>query len=236
MPEDLTGFPKTYVIIVGGGSGTRMKSSVPKQFLLLNGKPVLMYTIEAFNQSDFHPSIIVVLPSDYYDYWKALCIEHDFKVPHKLAEGGTTRFHSVKKALELIPGDDNELVAIQDAVRPLTSKKNIDASFVLAEKEGNAVTAVKSRDSVRLIIENYTKGIPRDQVFLMQTPQTFKLSHLKNAYALKFNITLTDDASVVEQLGFKINILKGDYSNIKITFPEDIQTAESILKRGYINN
>ncbi len=232
MSEDLNAFSKNYAIIVAGGSGTRMQSAVPKQFLLLNGRPVLMHTIEVFNRSDFKPSIIVVLPCNFHDYWKTLCSDYNFHIPHQLVDGGTTRFHSVKKALAFIPGNIDCLVAVQDAVRPLTTKDVIDASFNIAGKTGNAVVAVKSRDSVRVIDGNLTKNIAREDVFLMQTPQTFESNQLKEAYKQEFNLNFTDDASVIEKAGFNINIIEGSFTNIKITYPEDLQIAQLIIKKG----
>src|SRR3569833_3798451 len=145
-----------YAIIVAGGSGTRMHSSVPKQFLLLNGVPVLMHTISAFDSSNTKPAIIVVLHPDSHGYWNDLCIEHNFTVPHQLVNGGETRFHSVKNGLTMI--DNDAIVAVHDAVRPLITPAIIDESFDYTEQYGNAIVAIKSRDSVRQIRENRSQG------------------------------------------------------------------------------
>jgi 2-C-methyl-D-erythritol 4-phosphate cytidylyltransferase len=220
-----------YAIIVAGGSGTRMHSAVPKQFLLLNGVPVLMHTINAFHYSDTKPQIIVVLHPDSHQYWNDLCKEHNFNIPHQLVSGGETRFHSVKNGISLI-GDDDAIIAIHDAVRPLVTKEIIDESFDCAEKYGNAIVAIKSRDSVRQIKNNRSQSLNRDEIYLIQTPQTFQAAQLKKAYLQTYQESFTDDASVVEQTGVNINLVGGSYQNIKITFPEDIAIAEFLLRNG----
>ncbi|MES2278055.1 MAG: 2-C-methyl-D-erythritol 4-phosphate cytidylyltransferase [Bacteroidota bacterium] len=219
---------KSYALIVAGGSGTRMQSVVPKQFLLLNGRPVLMYTMEAFYQSAYQPQIIVVLHPNFHTYWQELCAEHNFTIPYQLADGGETRFHSVKQGLALV--DDNSLVAVQDAVRPLTSVDIIDNAYQQAAEYGNAVVAVKSRDSVRSLRNGKSESLLRDEIYLVQTPQTFKSALLKKAYLQEFNNGFTDDANVAEKAGAQIHICEGNYQNFKITFPEDIAIAEMLLR------
>jgi len=222
---------KHYAIIVAGGTGTRMQSAVPKQFLLLNGLPVLMHTIQAFTQSTIKPDIILVLPAAYHDYWKELCHTHQFNTPHTLVTGGESRFHSVKNGLDQISADDSTLVAIHDAVRPLTSSHIIETSYQYAQEHGTAVTAVKSRDSVRQLVNGKSVSLLRDQIYLIQTPQTFKVSLLKKAYKQPYSEHFTDDASVVEQDGVEIHLTEGSHQNIKITFPEDIAIAELLLNK-----
>lgn len=226
---------KNYAIIVAGGSGSRMQSSVPKQFLLLNGLPVMMHTIQAFHQSISKPSIILVIPADAHAYWKDLCKQYNFTIPHQLVNGGETRFHSVKKGLATITEDENTIVAVQDAVRPLTSVEIIDNSYNQAARQGNAVIAVKSRDSIRQVKNGVSAGLLRDEIYLVQTPQTFQYNQLKKAYQQAYNPSFTDDASVVEATGEAIHILEGNYQNIKITFPEDIAIAELLLKQREAN-
>lgn len=223
---------KNYVIIVAGGSGTRMQSTVPKQFLLLNGKPVLMHTAEAFHNSKTKPEIILVLPSSFHAYWEQLCREHNFHIPHQLVSGGETRFHSVKNGLDTINGDIEAVIAVHDAVRPLTSAQIIDESYIHAAKHGNAITAVKSRDSVRQLNNGTSTHLLRDEIYLIQTPQTFQSVQIKKAYLQPYNARFTDDASVIEQAGFPIHLIEGSYQNIKITFPEDIAIAEFIMKKS----
>jgi 2-C-methyl-D-erythritol 4-phosphate cytidylyltransferase len=219
---------KAYAIIVAGGSGTRMQAVVPKQFLLLNGRPVLMHTIEAFRRSSYNPEIVVVLHPNFHDYWWELCDQHQFAVPHHLTSGGETRFHSVKKGLEMV--DDDSLVAVQDAVRPLVSAEIIDNAYAQAAEIGTAVVAVKSRDSVRSVRNGRSESLLRDEIYLVQTPQTFKTNLLKKAYEQTYTDAFTDDASVAERDGAFIELVAGDYKNIKITYPEDIAIAEMLME------
>jgi len=221
---------KYYAIIVAGGSGKRMHSAVPKQFLLLNGIPVLMHTINAFHHSQTQPQIVVVLHPDSHSYWNELCAEHNFTIPHQLINGGEARFHSVRNGINAIEADD-AIIAIHDAVRPLVAKEIIDESYDCAEKYGNAIVAIKSRDSVRQIKDNRSQSLNRDEIYLIQTPQTFQAAQLKKAYLQPYQNSFTDDASVVEQTGVNINLIGGSYQNIKITFPEDIAIAEFLLKQ-----
>ncbi len=223
---------KNYAIIVAGGSGSRMRSEVPKQFLLLKGKPLLMHTIDAFHNSGVRPQIILVLHTDFHAYWKQLCKEYNFTVPHQLVKGGETRFHSVKNGLDTISDDIDTVIAIQDAVRPLTSEQIISGSYKFAAEHGNAITAVKSRDSVRQFKNDISKSLLRDEIYLVQTPQTFQSSQIKKAYLQPYDAKFTDDASVVEETGAAIHLTEGSYRNIKITFPEDLAIAEVLLVHG----
>jgi 2-C-methyl-D-erythritol 4-phosphate cytidylyltransferase len=189
----------------------------------------MMHTINAFQQSQSKPAIILVLPADYHEYWKQLCIDYHFTVSHQLVSGGKTRFHSVKNGLNLIE-NEHAVVAVQDAVRPMTDIVIIDHSFAEAAKKGNAVTAVKSRDSVRQLKGDVSNCLVRDEIYLVQTPQTFQYAQLKKAYEQPYATHFTDDASVVEALGEKIHLIQGNYRNLKITFPEDIAIVEVLLK------
>lgn len=227
--DTMTSDFKNYAIIVAGGSGTRMGAAVPKQFLSLNGLPLLMHTLLAFYNSASKPQLILALHANFHDYWKQLCNTHNFNIPHTLVKGGETRFHSVKTAFETI-ANTNSIVAVHDAVRPLTLSTLIDAAYNQAAAKGNAVVAVKSRDSVRQINGNNSLALKREEIYLVQTPQTFQYGQLKSAYLQPYNDTFTDDASVVESAGFDIHLIEGDHQNIKITFPEDIGIAELILK------
>lgn len=216
---------KRFAIIVAGGSGTRMGSEIPKQFLLLNSKPILMHTIEKFYNSN--SQIILVLNLDYHDYWIKLCKEHNFTIPHQLVKGGRNRFDSVKNGLGFITEDS--LVAIHDAVRPLIKTNTIHHAFEIAEEKGNAILAVPSKDSLRRMVDGNNYSLTRSEYYLIQTPQIFKSSTLKKAYDVEFRNEFTDDASVVERIGEKINLVEGDYSNIKITVKEDLKIAEVLL-------
>jgi len=219
---------KRYAIIVAGGSGSRMQSAVPKQFLLLKGLPVLMHTMQAFYNTESHPHLILALPESFHNYWKQLCTNHQFAIPHRLVAGGDSRFQSVKNALSLVPA--NALVAVHDAVRPLISNTIIEEAYRQAATHEAVVVAVKSRDSIRQISNGQTRSLIRDEIYLVQTPQTFKAVLLKNAYDRPFESSYTDDASVAESAGHSIHIVEGSYQNFKITFPEDIAIAELLMK------
>lgn len=221
-------------IIVAGGSGSRMQSALPKQFLLLNGRPVLLHTIDAFLQSSYQSQIILVLPEAYHEYWRELCKQYNFKHPYQLVKGGVTRFHSVKNALDTLNLDEALLIAVHDAVRPLTDVAIINSCYAQAARSGNAVAAVKSRDSVRRVQNSISESLLREEIYLVQTPQTFTAQQLKDAYALPYTDAFTDDASVVEQAGYTIQLAEGSYQNFKITYPEDIAIAELLLtKKGH---
>lgn len=220
---------KYYAIIVAGGSGSRMETSTPKQFLLLAGIPVLMHTITAFHRTAFSPEIIVVLNQDFHDDWKRLCSKYGFTLPHLLIAGGETRFHSVKKGIAFT--NSPSLVAIHDAVRPLIDVETIAQSYINAAKNGNAVVAVKSKDSVRRVIGNHSESLPREDIYLIQTPQVFQSDLLKAAYMQEYTPLFTDDASVVEKFGAEIHLIPGNYDNLKITYPGDLDIAESVFSK-----
>jgi len=220
---------KYYAIIVAGGSGNRMQTETPKQFLLLNNLPVLMHTIKAFAQSDAQPKILLVINTEQQGYWRRLCEEFNFRIPHEIIDGGSERFHSVKNAIDFIKEDC--VVAIHDAVRPLVSKQLIDNCFNQAQLKGNVIAAVQSSDSVRMLVDNKSAALKRDEIYLVQTPQTFDVSILRAAYTQDFTTFFTDDASVVEAIGYEINIVEGERNNIKITYPIDLELAELLLKR-----
>lgn len=216
---------KKYAIIVAGGSGSRMNSELPKQFLLINNKPILMHTIEKFAMDNIE--LILVLNVDYHEYWIKLCKEFNFNIPHTLVKGGINRFESVKKGLVQVT--HKSIVAIHDAVRPLVSVDCIRKAYQEAETNGNAVLAVNSKDSIRRSQGNSSQTIPRDEIFLIQTPQVFSSDVLHKAYKEAYRNEFTDDASVVERLGIKINLIPGEYQNIKITYPEDLKIASTLL-------
>ena len=217
---------KHYAIIVAGGSGTRMGCDIPKQFLLLHSKPILMHTLEKFHASN--AELILVLHADYHDYWKNLCVEFSFDVPHLLVQGGINRFESVKNGLKHIVQDS--IISIHDAVRPLVKIESILKAFEVAKEKGNAVLAVPSKDSLRRVVDGTNSTVVRSEYFLIQTPQVFQCNTLKKAYEVEFKEEFTDDASMVERMGEKITLVEGDYSNIKITTKEDLMIAETLMK------
>jgi 2-C-methyl-D-erythritol 4-phosphate cytidylyltransferase len=208
-----------------------MRSVLPKQFIELCGEPVLMHTIRAFYNSHSSPQIILALHASYHQLWTELCEKHSFAIPHKIITGGETRFHSIKNAIDTIT-DEDVLIAIHDAVRPLISTNIIDEAYRCAAEHGSAVTAVKSRDSIRQVKNGASTSLNRDSIYLVQTPQTFQSALLKKAYEQPYTDNFTDDASVVEQSGVKITLIEGDHSNIKITFPGDIAIAEALINKN----
>ena len=214
------------VIIVAGGSGTRMKAGIPKQFMLLNGKPVLMHTIEKFFAADASLKIIVVLPESEIKNWKSLCVKHDFKIPHATVEGGETRFHSVKNGLTRI--SEKGIVCVHDGVRPLVSAELIQHCIAEAKANGNAVPCISVPESIRKINGDGNAAADRNSFVLIQTPQCFDADALKRAYANTANSDFTDDASLAEASGEKIHLVKGERTNIKITYPDDVLCAEAL--------
>ena len=216
---------KKYAIIVAGGSGSRMKSDIPKQFIEVGGLPILMHTLKRFKEAEPKIELILVLPESQFEYWNQLCEKYP-TVPHQLVKGGNTRFQSGLNGLKTI--ENEGLVAIHDGVRPFVSAEIIQESFKVANEKGTAVVSVPSKDSVRV----NGQAIDRSTVRLIQTPQTFQISLIKKAFETEELSTFTDDASVAEHAGFTINLIEGSYENIKITTPEDLQWAEIILKRG----
>lgn len=219
---------KKFALIVAGGSGTRMGTDIPKQFLELNGKPILMHTIERFVGHDCSFSITVVLPATQFDYWQELCQTHNFTVPHSLVAGGNSRFQSVKNGLNSLP--EEGIVFIHDGVRPLVSNKTIRNCEQAALEKGNALPVIPVIESIRQITTSGSQHADRSQYRLVQTPQTFKLNLIKKAFTQDESPLFTDDASVCEAMGEKINLVDGNPENIKITQPSDLQIAALFLK------
>ena len=217
------------VILVAGGSGSRMNNGIPKQFLLVSGLPVLMRSIKAFYQ--FNPAILIILalPESFQSYWAELCEKYNFRIQHKVVNGGTSRFYSVRNSLEIVP--DNYLVAIHDGVRPLVSQKTISRAFREAETSGNAIPVIPVCESIRKVEEGKNEPVPRDNLRIVQTPQVFAAKAIKKAYASVKNDDYTDDACVFETTGGKLNLVEGNPENIKITQPSDLLIAEAILLR-----
>ena len=220
---------QNWVIIVAGGSGSRMQTDVPKQFLELCGKPILMHTIMAFADACEGIRVIVVLPSLEIGYWRELCSQYGFTLPHETIEGGSTRFHSVKNGLSLLSGEG--LVAIHDGVRPLVSRQTIVGCFREAANYGCAVPVLPVTDSVREVSGLTSRMLDRSVLRLIQTPQVFEITALKKAYEQAYIPAFTDDASVFEKAGHAIHLTEGNVENIKITTPNDLIIAEA-FKRG----
>ena len=233
-----------YVIIVAGGKGLRMGSDIPKQFLPIGGKPVLMRTIERFREYSEDLQIILVLPEAQQDYWKKLCDEYHFEVEYLLANGGETRFHSVQNGLALIPDDAEGVVGVHDGVRPFPSVEVIRNCYKTARTVKAVIPVIPVVETVRQLFSgqrtadcqlstiNYqlSRTVPRDEYRLVQTPQTFDIQLLKAANRQPYNDGFTDDASVVESYGHQITLVEGNRENIKITTPYDIIVAEAIIQ------
>lgn len=226
-----------YVIIVAGGKGLRMGSDIPKQFLPIGGKPVLMRTLERFREYSPTLQIILVSPKAQQDYWQELCKEYDFKVEYLLADGGETRFHSVQHGLALIPDDAEGVVGVHDGVRPFPSFEVIRNCYETARTAKAVIPVIPVVETVRkLSPENPDKPdnpkahssvtVPRNEYRLVQTPQCFDIQLLKAANRQPYNEGFTDDASVVEAFGFDITLVDGNRENIKITTPYDLKIAE----------
>ena len=222
---------QNHVIIVAGGSGKRMDADIPKQFLLLNGKPVLMHTCETFYSFDPALSLIIVLPAEHISTWEALCKTHSFTIPHRIVEGGPERFYSVRNALRTIHPDEY-LVAIHDGVRPLVSHETIQTAFDAAFKYGNAIPVIPVIESVREQSLTGNHIVDRSKLQLIQTPQVFKSALICKAYEQDYASTYTDDASVLEKMGEKIVLTQGNPENIKITRPIDLIIAEALMNHN----
>ncbi|QKG54173.1 2-C-methyl-D-erythritol 4-phosphate cytidylyltransferase [Hymenobacter sp. BRD67] len=222
--------PVRYAILVAGGTGQRMGADRPKQFLLLRGEPVLLHTLRRFAESALGVAqVVVVLPFDQLAYWQSICEKYDITLPHTLVAGGATRWASVKAGLAALPADAaGALVAVHDGVRPLVSTPVIEAAYQAAATHGAAAAAVPPKDSVRLLGAAGSSPLDRRRLRLMQTPQTFDLALLRRAYRLPELPTFTDDASVVDDL-HPVQLVEGDYRNLKITTPEDLLLAEALL-------
>lgn len=216
-----------YAIIVAAGSGTRMKSEIPKQFLLLREKHILVYSIEQFLAFNPELNVILVLPKDFdsqnYPSLNPMLLNNRVQT----VCGGETRFHSVKNGLDLIIEDG--IVFIHDAVRPFITQELLARCFLLATEKGNAIPVIDLKDSIRMLSEKDSKALNRSLAKSVQTPQTFQTQIIKEAFNLPFSDLFTDEASVLEANNVKINLVEGDELNLKITSPLDLTIAENIL-------
>ena len=217
-----------HVIIVAGGSGKRMGSQVPKQFLLLDDFPILMRTLNSFSAAIDELYITLVLPEKQVDQWQELCLNYQFKTPHKIVLGGKERYHSVKNGLNSIK-DQEGIVAVHDGVRPFVSKEIIKNAFANAGVLKAVTLSVPLKDSIREVRGEDSIAVNRSNYQLIQTPQVFDINLLKQAFEQPYQQTFTDDASVVESFGHKVHLIQGDYNNIKITSPEDMIFGKAIL-------
>ena len=216
-----------YAVIVAGGKGLRMGSERPKQFLCIGGKPILMHTLEAFYRYDATIHLVLVLPHSHQPLWAELCEEHHFTLPYKLVDGGETRFHSVKNGLSLIPNQG--VVAVHDGVRPFVHSEMLERCFQAVETQRAVIPVISVVDTVRQLTSDGSQTVDRNAYKLVQTPQLFETSLLKQAYEQPYTTAFTDDASVVEAMGTKVALVEGSRENIKITTPFDMKVAEALI-------
>ena len=218
-----------YIIIVAGGKGLRMGSDIPKQFLPIGGKPVLMRTLERFREYSADLQIILVLPEAQQDYWHQLCQEYHFDVEYTLANGGQTRFHSVQNGLAKVPDNAIGVVGVHDGVRPFPSLEVIRNCYTTAREKKAVIPVIPVVETVRHLEGESSVTVPRGDYRLVQTPQTFDIQLLKAANRQPYNDGFTDDASVVEVFGYDITLVEGNRENIKITTPYDLKIAEVLI-------
>jgi 2-C-methyl-D-erythritol 4-phosphate cytidylyltransferase len=214
------------VIITAGGIGKRMNSAIPKQFIELKGTPVLMHTILRFYEYNSEIQIIITLPTDWLDYWKELCLMHDFTIQHQLVDGGKERYDSIKNALEHCKGD---AIGVHDGVRPLVSIETIKECFNLARLHKASIPFLPMKESIRKLKYGGSLSAKRNDYITVQTPQCFDKALLIRAYGQEFHSGITDDASLVEQLGVIIRLVPGNEENMKITTPVDLKIAELLI-------
>lgn len=218
-----------YIIIVAGGRGERMGSGIPKQFMLLDGMPILMHTIEQMAHAEPDARLIVVLPHDRQEEWRQLCTRHGYTRMHTVTDGGNDRFHSVLNALSLVPA--GTVAAIHDGVRPLVSTAVVRNAFATASREGSAVPVVSVTESLRTVDNDGTShATDRSRYRIVQTPQVFLTDRLKAAYAQPYDPAYTDDASVYEAAGYPVTLIEGNRENIKITYPHDMEWAHILMQ------
>lgn len=219
-----------YIIIVAGGKGTRMGTDLPKQFLTLGGKPMLMHTIQRFYDYDSKLNIILVLPHEQQEYWRQLCKNNRFEIKHTIVDGGATRFESSKNGLAVIPDDADGVVGIHDGVRPFVSFETIERCYETARDEYAVIPVMPVTDTLRYIdSQGGGKNVLRSDYRIVQTPQTFDINLVKKAFELPYQESFTDDASVVEALGCTVGMVDGNRENIKITTPFDLKIAETLI-------
>ncbi len=215
------------IIIVAGGQGMRFNAEKPKQFLYIRDRPISMHTIDLFHRYDTKMQIILGLAEHYFSYWESICEQFHFEVPHALSPGGDTRYHTVKNALSKVKGGN--MVGIHDAVRPLVYKQTIDRCYEEAEKCGAAIPCIGVHNTIREITEDGSRWVDRRKLRAVQTPQVFQYDILMKAYEQEYSESFTDDASVVESVGYRVKLVEGNPENIKITTPEDLVFAEAVF-------
>ena len=215
-------------IIVAGGSGKRLGGPVPKQFQTVNGRPLLMWTITAFHRFDPTMPLIVVLPREHFDIWRALCMGHRFQIDHQVVAGGEQRWHSVKAGLALVKGDG--LVAVHDGVRPIVGRELIGRCFDAAHRQAAAIPVMPVVPSIRETTAEGSRALDRSRLLAVQTPQCFHTDLLRKAFEQPYDSSFTDEATLVERLGVKVALVEGEENNIKVTTSVDMRVAEVLLR------
>ena len=215
------------VIITAGGIGKRMKSALPKQFLPVHDKPLLMYTVEKFYHFDPNIQIIITLPEVWREYWEALVAENEFKIPHRVVSGGAERYHSIKNALEYCLGN---VIAIHDGVRPLVSTETLETCFDAVKLNDAVIPVMELKSSLRKLSNEMSEAVDRTSFVEVQTPQCFKKEVIMDSYKGEYHTKITDDASLAEEAGYKITCVNGNEENIKVTSQTDLLLAELLLK------
>jgi 2-C-methyl-D-erythritol 4-phosphate cytidylyltransferase len=219
--------PRFTVILTAGGIGKRMGGTLPKQFLTLNNKPILLHTLEKFHRFDPSIQLIITLPSDWKDYWQEILAEHQITIPHLVVDGGKERYHSIKNAIECCEGD---FVAVHDGVRPLVSNETIKRCFDAVQQFGQVIPVIPLKESLRKMHNEHSQAVPRSSYVLVQTPQCFSKDAIIKAYNLPFHDKITDDASLIEEAGFSIHCVDGNEENIKITSQMDLLLAKGLME------
>jgi 2-C-methyl-D-erythritol 4-phosphate cytidylyltransferase len=219
-----------YIIIVAGGKGLRMQSNLPKQFMVIHDKPILVHTMERFRAYNPEMHIVLAMNPEYIGYWEDLIRTFGFDIPHSIIPGGAERFHSVKHGLNSIDVS-NAIVGVHDAVRPLVSIETISSCYQVAREQGNAVPVIQPADTLRVVSEGSSTTVDRNAYRIVQTPQCFEINKLRKAYMQEYKPSFTDDASVVEASGEHIHLVQGNRENIKITDQEDVRMASYLLKQ-----
>ena len=215
------------VIITAGGIGKRMGTTIPKQFLEIKGLPILMHTINCFYSFDSGCQIIVTLPEEWKSYWNELIEKYSFQIAHKIVDGGIERYDSIKNALDIC---ENTIIAVHDGVRPAVNHETIKRCLKLSEEKGTAIPTMPLKDSLRKFTQSGTNSVERKEYLAVQTPQFFQADILKSAYQIPFHEGITDDASLVEEAGFKIEVTQGNEENIKVTTPMDLKYINLFVK------
>jgi 2-C-methyl-D-erythritol 4-phosphate cytidylyltransferase len=215
-------------IITAGGIGKRMGSHLPKQFIEIAGKPILLHTLEKFYAFDASAQLILTLPNEWIPFWKDMLTSHECTIPHQLVDGGLERYHSIKNALTICTGD---VIAVHDGVRPLVNNTTIERCLTALQTFEAAIPVIPLKESLRAISHHDSKAVNRADYCLVQTPQCFRASVLNKAYDQPFHAGITDDASLVEEAGFAVHLVDGNEENLKITSPNDLFVAEAYLNR-----